>query len=109
MSTKVFRADEKEVQREYDEYMRLLDARIQLRVQLVRMGYEPIPTIGKQPKITDWQLGEMTEPRIIQLSHEHLDHHNTGLRTGRTVGIDIDLLDDDHVVIVAQAVEARLG
>jgi hypothetical protein len=99
---KVFRADEDEVQREHEAWLQRVEDRRQLRLKLLRHGYEPIPTIGKEIYIRGWQRGEITEARIIQETNFHLDHSNTGLRTGRLVPVDIDLHDDDEVSLIRE-------
>ena len=60
--------------------------------ELIANGYEPIPVNGKAPVAPGWQTGEITPERIAREREEHPNAINTGLRTGRLVGLDIDCL-----------------
>ena len=60
----VFRADEDEVQRQYEAFQLQTEQRRQLRLQLWRNGYEPIPTTGKEVYIRGWQTNPVDEARI---------------------------------------------
>jgi hypothetical protein len=80
-----------------------------LRIGLLRNGYEPIPTIGKETWITGWTTGEITEERIIKETCHNRRYANTGLRTGRLIGIDIDLVDHEQVSILIEIINVLLG
>ena len=104
IATNVFRSNDRKNQ----EIVELLANRCILRIALLRNGYEPIPIIGKETRITGWTT-EITEDRIIQETTRYRNYANTGLRTGRLVGIDIDLLDQEQVSILCEIAEACLG
>ena len=78
---------------------------------LVAHGYQPIPVMAreKRPQIMGWTKGEMTTERIVALRASHLDHISTGLRTGRLVGIDLDIVDPEHIKKVITLAEQVLG
>jgi hypothetical protein len=80
-----------------------------LRLKLLHQGYEPIAVRGKRPIIARWTEGPITLDRIIDEIGDFPDHTNTGLRTGRAVGIDIDLRDDEHSELIRREVETILG
>ncbi len=107
--TKIFRADEVEIQCEHEAWLRRIENRIQFRLKLYRHGYEPVPTIGKAIYIREWQTREITEERIATDTRQHLDHGSTGLRTGRLVAPDIDLHDDAQVGYIRELVEIVWG
>jgi hypothetical protein len=79
------------------------------RLKLLEQGYEPIAIRGKETIIPGWPEGSITLDRIIEDIGDFPDHTNTGLRTGRTVGIDIDLRDDEHAELIRREVESILG
>jgi hypothetical protein len=79
------------------------------RVRLLQSGYEPVPIQGKRPRIEGWTSGEIDLERIVRETSDHLDHRSTGLRTGRLVGIDIDLHNDEHADIIKRVVEDSIG
>jgi putative DNA primase/helicase len=79
------------------------------RIQLLNNGYEPIPTRGKRPAVMGWTTGEITEERVVRETIEYDDALNTGLRTGHLVGIDIDIVDQDHVSKLLQIVVDKIG
>jgi hypothetical protein len=89
--------------------VRLLADRCLLRRALLCNGYEPIPIIGKETWITGWTTAEITEQRIIEETCRNRRYANTGLRTGRLVGIDIDLVDPEQVSILLEITDALLG
>jgi hypothetical protein len=78
-------------------------------LQLWRNGYEPIPTTGKEVYIKGWQTNRIDETRIDYEIREYPDHTSTGLRTGRLVGVDIDLSDPDEAALIQEVVEVVLG
>jgi hypothetical protein len=82
---------------------------LELRLRLLGQGYEPIPTIGKEIFITGWRTGEITEDRVARETRMYADHANTGLRTGRLVGIDIDLIDPEQAALIQELTEAVIG
>ena len=77
--------------------------------QLIALGWEPIPTIGKAPKNDNWQRGEITVERIAAMRAVLPAATNTGLRTGRAVGLDVDIIDDVQVARIKQIATEVLG
>jgi hypothetical protein len=59
--------------------------------RLIANGYEPIAVIGKRPVELAWQKRPNTPEAIAAERAAYSDATNTGLRTGRLVGVDIDL------------------
>lgn len=105
IASNVFRTNEQKKQ----ELVQLLANRCILRTALLHNGYEPIPIIGKETWITGWTTGEITEERIVEETTRNRRYANTGLRTGRLVGIDIDLWDKDQVSTLWEVTEICLG
>ena len=105
IATNVFRSNDPKKQ----EIVALLADRCLRRIALLRNGYEAIPIIGKQTRITGWTAGKITEERIIQETIRYQNYANTGLRTGGLVGIDIDLLDMEQVSTLREVAEICLG
>jgi hypothetical protein len=64
--------------------------------KLIENGYEPIPVLGKAPVVSEWQAGPITIERIAAERAQFPDAKSTGLRTGHTVGADIDVIDKAH-------------
>src|SRR6516165_6426075 len=105
IATNVFRSNDPKNQ----EIVELLANRCLLRIALLRNGYEPIPIIGKETRITGWTTGEITRDRIIQETTRYQNYANTGLRTGRLIGVDIDLWSSDQVSTLREVTEICLG
>jgi hypothetical protein len=80
---------------------------IALRLQVRDNGYHPIPVCGKVPGIAAWQnCTNVSSGTIQQWSRSHRDCTNMGILTGKTVGVDIDVLDDElSEKLVARAFE----
>jgi hypothetical protein len=102
MNYSIFRKND---QKNQDFYVDLCRA----RCLLLDMGFEPIPIEGKIPNIRGWTTGEITQERIVYETLKHSTHLSTGLRTGRLVGIDIDLIDEAHAAVVSGIVDEVLG
>jgi putative DNA primase/helicase len=76
----------------------------ELRLKLHGKGYHPVPVIGahvdvpsagKKPTMPGWQTKCATAgPDEIQKWAKQIDCTNTGILCGRTVGVDIDVLDE---------------
>ena len=81
------------------------------QITLLKNGYEPLPIQGrtKRPGYLSWTSVEITEDWLRDVRREKPDHTSTGLRTGRLVGVDIDLIDEDHTRILIEAVQQHLG
>jgi hypothetical protein len=87
----------------------LIDELSWFRYRLLENGYEPIPIQGKRTRIEGWTRGNIDPERIVLETIHHLDHRSTGLRTGRLVGVDIDLHDAEHADIIQGVVEDTIG
>jgi hypothetical protein len=73
---------------------------------LIDNGYEPIAVNGKIPVTKGWNTRLNTIDCIAAERADHPGANSTGLRTGRLVGVDIDIVPADHVqAIKALAVE----
>jgi hypothetical protein len=86
--------------------------------QLIRNGYEPVPIsdpsisqsgAGKAPFIQGWREGVITSERIAAMRAEHPDHPGTGLRSGHLVGIDVDVINQDHAAAIAKCAFDMFG
>jgi AAA domain/Bifunctional DNA primase/polymerase, N-terminal len=77
--------------------------------RLIANGYEPVAVIGKAAVGKGWT----TRPSTIEaVTAERADHPvatNTGLRTGRLVGVDIDIIPAEHVQAVKHLAVEVLG
>lgn len=78
-----------------------------LRQALNRHGYRPVPVLGahvatkgagKRPVMRSWETicATADEAEISRWSREQRNCTNTGLLCGGLVGVDIDVLDEDH-------------
>jgi Bifunctional DNA primase/polymerase, N-terminal len=78
-------------------------------VKLISNGYEPIAVSGKAPVAKAWN----TRPSTIEAVAAERAHHpgatSTGLRTGRLVGVDIDIVPAEHVQAVKRLAAEFLG
>ena len=73
----------------------------ELRLQLWRTGYSPLPLSGKKPQFKDWQTKtEVTEHEIKNWSVSHPAWTNTGALTRRMPTLDIDLLVEPAAIAV---------
>jgi putative DNA primase/helicase len=59
--------------------------------RLIANGYEPVATVGKRPLNNNWQMRPNTIEAITADRQAMPSANNTGLRTGRLVGVDIDV------------------
>lgn len=78
-----------------------------LRLQLHRNGYRPVPVLGahvamksagKRPMMKGWETvcASADEAEIARWTKAQRNCTNTGLLCGELVGVDIDALDRDH-------------
>lgn len=91
----------------------------QLRQQLLRNGYQPIPVtspdpkdpqLGKKPATAGWQkVNSCNEADIARWETQHSSAHNTGVLCGDLVGIDIDISDGGTVSQITEMVFQLLG
>lgn len=82
----------------------------EVALKLLDNGYEPLPLhMGqKSPIPSRWTTRPIDRAQAETWAREHPDA-GVGLRTGRLVGIDIDVLDPDIAHQMAQIVEDRTG
>jgi hypothetical protein len=70
--------------------------------QLIENGYEPVAVQGKRALGTGWSTRPNTIEAVAAERAALPNATNTGLRTGRLVGLDIDIRDPDQ----AEAMQA---
>lgn len=79
----------------------------ELRLALHRNGYRPVPVLGahvaaksagKRPMMKGWETvcAGADEAEIARWTKAQRNCTNTGLLCGELVGVDIDVLDEDH-------------
>lgn len=78
-------------------------------LQLIRNGFEPIACVGKAPVAQAWQIGRITPERIVAMREAYPQATNTGLRTGKVVAIDIDIVNPDHVAQIVELAASVFG
>ncbi len=76
---------------------------------LLQSGYEPIAVNEKAPVSQAWQTGPITLDRIKAMRTAYPEARNTGLRTGKLVGVDIDVRNPKHVEQITNLAEQVLG
>jgi hypothetical protein len=82
----------------------------EVALKLFDNGYEPLPLrLGqKRPIVEGWTTLNIDEAKVRQWVRES-PNAGVGLRTGRLVGIDIDVLDPDIAHQMGRIVEERIG
>jgi bifunctional DNA primase/polymerase-like protein len=76
---------------------------------LIINGYEPIAVNGKVPVAKGWNKRPNTIEAIAAERAHHPGATNTGLRTGRLVGVDIDIVPPEHVEAIKRLAREILG
>jgi hypothetical protein len=73
-------------------------------------GYEPLPIAPKQkkPAPSRWSSAALDETKVAEWQRQY-PNHGIGLRTGRLVGIDIDILDADLAHTIEALALRRFG
>jgi hypothetical protein len=91
------------------------------RLRLHNNGYSPVPVVGihvtgvnspgKQPRMSNWReiCSRATPEQIAGWSQSDPDSTNTGILGGKTIAVDIDVLDPDLSAKLGQLAETRLG
>jgi hypothetical protein len=77
--------------------------------KLIESGYEPVVVEGKKPVEDAWQAGEITAERIAGVRRSRPYAKSTGLRTGRLVGIDLDVYPREHAEKIKELAFEVLG
>ena len=80
-----------------------------LGLRLLEAGYEPLPLrrATKVPAVPRWSRVTIDVAQVEHWARDHPDG-GVGLRSGRLVGLDIDLLDPDLAWSVADLASRRL-
>jgi putative DNA primase/helicase len=92
----------------------------ELRLKLHSHGYHPVPVIGahvdtpsagKRPTMPGWQEKCATagEEEIEKWARSQTNCTNTGILCGRTVGVDIDVLDEALSAQLSELAQEVLG
>lgn len=81
-----------------------------LGLRLLEAGYEPLPLrrATKVPAVPRWSRVMIDAAQVEHWARDHPDG-GVGLRSGRLVGLDIDLQDPDLAWSVADLASRRLG
>jgi hypothetical protein len=94
------------------------DALSDLRLRLLANGYEPLPisgpgepvkSAGKRPRLPGWQSVEITPPAVRGWARDFAADTNTGIRCGRIIGVDVDVLSADLARSIEDLALAMLG
>jgi hypothetical protein len=81
---------------------------VEVRRQLLRGGFTPLPLCGKAPVIQAWQKHhDTTEHEIEFWSRTHPAAQNTGILTRLTPTLDIDIIDPDAASAIERLVRDR--
>jgi hypothetical protein len=77
--------------------------------RLISNGYEPIAVKGKVPVAQGWNKRPSTIEAVAAERAAHPSAASTGLRTGRLVGVDIDIIPAEHVEAIKHLAVEVLG
>lgn len=77
--------------------------------KLIGNGFEPVAVLGKRPVATGWVSRPNTLEDIAAERAAYPGATNTGLRTGRTVGVDLDVIPAAHVEALKKLAHRVLG
>jgi hypothetical protein len=81
----------------------------ELRQQLLRNGYDPLPLSGKAPPMNGWQNKHANRDEIDLWSTMYAGCGNTGILTARVPTLDIDILDEDAAMAVEDLARAHFA
>jgi hypothetical protein len=84
-------------------------ANAELDAKLIENGYEPVAVRGKRPVADEWQKRPNTVAALAAERRDHPEAISTGLRTGKLSGIDIDLIEAEHVAAIKSLTGKVLG
>jgi len=76
---------------------------------LISNGYEPIAVVGKAAVAKGWTTRPSTIEAVTAERADRPDAASTGLRIGRLVGIDIDIVPAEHVQAIKRLAVECLG
>ena len=81
-----------------------------LAERLIENGYEPLPIkpLSKTPALTRWTTVEINRPNVASWTRQYADH-GVGLRTGKLVAVDIDILDANQAHAAAARAQDLMG
>src|SRR4051812_39633767 len=89
------------------------------RLQVLQRGYEPVPIVshkatgkspGKRPSLDGWQEIIITPDVVLSWADNgQRSNPGTGLRTGRLLGVDIDVRVPDLAQTLRDLAVALLG
>jgi hypothetical protein len=80
----------------------------EVRLQLCRAGYAPIPVVGKVPPMEKWQERTDTSEGDIEIwAKTYDDADNTGIITRNTPAFDVDILNPAAAEAVEDLVRKR--
>lgn len=68
-----------------------------IRYALLEKGYEPIACAGKVPVSMGWQSMPVSTGSVKGESKNFPTARNTGVRTGRVIGLDLDIETAEHL------------
>jgi hypothetical protein len=77
--------------------------------RLIANAYEPIAVNGKAPVAKGWNTRPSTIEAAAAERASHPGAKSTGLRTGRLVGVDIDIVPAEHVEAIKDLAAKLLG
>jgi hypothetical protein len=75
---------------------------------LLANGYEVLPICGKACYVKGWTKAVITDEWLTEAEADP-KYTSTGIRTGRVVGVDLDIEDKQHCEEVATLVYSDLG
>jgi bifunctional DNA primase/polymerase-like protein/FaeA-like protein len=85
-----------------------MQAPADLRLQLCKNGYDPLPLMGKAPVAKEWQKRVETSEGDIEIwSKVFPDAKNTGILTRLVPTLDLDIVDQDAIRTVEEFVRAK--
>ncbi len=79
----------------------------QVRSQLLRNGYVPVPCIGKKPLFNEWQKLKPTVHEVERWSRTAPAASNTGILTRTTPTLDIDIFDPEAAAAIEELARER--
>jgi hypothetical protein len=85
-------------------------AALEIRLQLHRCGYSPLPLIGKKPCFKNWQLRTETSEREIRRWPwmYPASATNTGVPTRMTPCLDLDIWNEEAVLAAEEIIRLRV-